>query len=68
MFAVTDGTKLSQSTLKRIEDLLHVLEILNRSAHNRHNFKKYEGLQILVNVMKGMSYVSKIMAINDVFL
>ena len=55
MFAVTDGTKLSQSTLKRIEDLLHVLEILNRSAHNRHNFKKYEGLQILVNVMKGMS-------------
>ena len=68
MFAVTDGTKLSQSTLKRIEDLLHVFEILNRSVHNRHNFKKHEGLQILVNVMKGMPFVSKIMSINDVFL
>ena len=55
MVAVTDSTKLSQSTVKRIEDLLLVFEILNRSAHNRHNFTRYEGLQVLVNIMKGMS-------------
>lgn len=45
----------------RIE-LLHVLAIMTRASHNRQIFKVSEGLQSLVNLMKGIGMVASLMS------
>eukprot|EP00250_Pteridium_aquilinum_P031649 c43996_g1_i1 orf=261-1403(+) len=46
--------ELNQFSFDGKNDLLHVLAILTRAAHNRQIFRVSEGLQTLVNLMKAV--------------